>query len=58
MNLSDRIIMMHRGQILQDYRGEGKRRVRTGDLVERFEQVRRLEQLDESAAEVLARQYA
>jgi putative ABC transport system ATP-binding protein len=58
IGLSDRIIMMHGGRIIRDYQGEEKKRVRTTDLMGTFEQVRRLEQFDESAAEVLARQYA
>jgi putative tryptophan/tyrosine transport system ATP-binding protein len=57
IQLSDRIVMMHGGRIIRDYQGAEKKRLRTTDLVETFEQVRRLEQLDESAAEVLARQY-
>lgn len=57
VQLSDRIVMMHAGRIIRDYQGEEKTRVRTADLMGTFEQVRRLEQFDESAAEVLARQY-
>ncbi len=53
----DRLIMMHRGRIVYDYRGEEKARLRTTDLLEAFEEVRRLDQLDESAAELLARSY-
>src|SRR6266571_7387090 len=54
-NLGDRLIMMHRGQIIQDFRGAEKKRIRVDDLLARFEEVRRAELLDESAAEMLRR---
>jgi putative ABC transport system ATP-binding protein len=56
-SLGDRLIMMHRGQIIHDFQGAEKRRLRPDDLLSRFEQVRRAEQLDESAAEMLAESY-
>ncbi len=56
-NLGDRLIMMHRGQIIHDFQGAEKRRLRPDDLLARFEDVRRAEQLDESAAGMLAEQY-
>ena len=55
--LGDRLIMMHRGRVLHDLRGAEKRRLRPEDLLARFEEVRRMEQLDESAAELLRRAY-
>lgn len=56
-HLGDRLIMMVRGQIVYDFQGAEKRRLRPEDLIARFEAVRRAEQLDESAAEVLAETY-
>ena len=56
-SLGDRLVMMHRGQIIHDFEGAEKRRLRPDDLLARFEDVRRAEQLDESAAEMLAEQY-
>ncbi len=56
-SLGDRLIMMHRGQIIHDFQGAEKRRLRPDDLLARFEEVRRAEQLDESAALVLAETY-
>jgi len=56
-NLGDRLIMMYRGRIIHDFRGAEKRRLHAGDLLARFEEVRRSEQLDESAAELLRRAY-
>ena len=57
VNVGDRLVMMHRGRVLHDFRGAEKRRLRIEDLLARFEAVRRAEQLDESAAEMLRRQY-
>jgi len=56
-SLGDRLIMMHRGRIVHDFRGAEKKRLRADDLLARFEEVRRAELLDESAAEMLRRAY-
>ena len=56
-NLGDRLIMMHRGRIIHDFSGAERRRLRPEDLLARFEAVRRAEQLDETAAEMLRRAY-
>jgi putative ABC transport system ATP-binding protein len=55
--LGDRLIMMHRGRVIHDLRGADKKRVRAGELLERFEELRRSELLDEAAAEMLERSY-
>jgi len=55
--IGDRLIMMHRGRVLHDFRGAEKRRLRTSDLMSQFEEVRREEQLDETAAEMIRRAY-
>src|SRR5213082_3337437 len=47
--LGDRIVMMNQGRVLADYAGAERRRVRAEDLVRRFDQIRRDEQLDPSA---------
>lgn len=57
VSLGHRIIMMHRGQILHDIAGAEKKRLRSEDLLDRFEEVRRREQLDESAAALLQELY-
>jgi putative ABC transport system ATP-binding protein len=57
VHLGDRLIMMHRGQIIQDFRGAEKRRLRVDDLLGRFDEVRRADLLDETAAQMLARKY-
>lgn len=55
--LGDRAIMMDRGQIIYDISGAAKQRLRPDDWLARFEEVRRANQLDESTAEMLRRQY-
>lgn len=57
VNLGDRILMLHRGRVAHDFRGAEKRRLRPEDLVDRFEEIRRRELLDESAAEMLREAY-
>ena len=56
-SLGDRLVMMHRGRIIRDFAGAQKRRLRAEDLLEIFAEVRRLDLLDESAAELLRAQY-
>ena len=56
-HLGDRLVMMHRGAVLHDFTGAEKRRLRADELLARFEDVRRADQLDESAAEMLRRLY-
>lgn len=55
--LGDRLLMLHRGKVLLDLRGDQKRRVRAEDLLAHFEEIRRADLLDESAAELLERCY-
>ncbi|HBH53374.1 MAG TPA: ABC transporter ATP-binding protein [Planctomycetaceae bacterium] len=57
VNLGDRIVMMHRGQVLCDLQGAERARARPEDLLQRFDVVRRREQLDPSAAELLRSSY-
>jgi len=57
VHLGDRIIMMHRGEVLHDLRGTERARVRPEDLLHRFEEVRRREQLDPATAEMLRLNY-
>jgi len=56
-SLGDRLIMMHRGRIVHDLSGAEKRRLRAEDLLARFEDLRRADQLDETAAQLLERIY-
>jgi putative ABC transport system ATP-binding protein len=56
-SLGDRVIMMDRGQIVHDISGVEKQRLRPEDLLARFEEIRRANQLDPSAVEMLRAQY-
>ncbi len=55
--LGDRLVMMHRGRVIYDAEGAHKRRVRPDDLLARFEEVRRGELVDESAAAMIGALY-
>jgi putative tryptophan/tyrosine transport system ATP-binding protein len=55
--MGNRLVMMHRGAVIHDFRGAEKQRLRANDLLSRFEEVRRADQLDESAADMLRRLY-
>jgi len=57
VNLGDRIVMMHKGRVLHDLQGSERDRARPEDLLRRFEDVRRREQLDGAVAEMLACTY-
>ncbi|HCU35771.1 MAG TPA: ABC transporter ATP-binding protein [Armatimonadetes bacterium] len=53
VNLGDRLVMVHRGRILHDFTGARKHRLKTSDLLGLFDEVRRMEQLDEATAMML-----
>jgi putative ABC transport system ATP-binding protein len=57
VDLPDRIIMMHRGTVVEDYQQERKHRVRVPDLIATFDRVQKRELFDESVAEMLKPQY-
>ena len=56
-HLGDRLIMMVRGRIIHDFQGAEKQRLTPEDLLDRFDEVRRSDLLDETAASMLERQY-
>lgn len=57
VNLGDRLIMMHRGKIVYDVSGEEKKRLKAENLLNRFQALRRADQLDELAAAMLKESY-
>ena len=57
VQLGDRIIMLHKGTILHDYRSAAKQRLSIADLLERFNDVRKRELLDSSASQLIQEQY-
>jgi putative tryptophan/tyrosine transport system ATP-binding protein len=57
-SLGDRLIMMHRGEIVADISGDEKRRIRPADLMDYFDDLRRRDLLDETAALMLSETYS
>jgi putative ABC transport system ATP-binding protein len=58
VQLPRRIIMMHRGAVVEDYRDERKARARVSDLMNAFDRVRRRDLFDASVAETVLPQFA
>ena len=56
-SLGDRLVMLHQGRLISDASGASKQRLRPHDLLERFEDLRRSDQLDETAARLLREIY-
>jgi putative ABC transport system ATP-binding protein len=52
-NFGDRIIMMHKGQVVHDLQGQDRESVSAESLLDRFESIRRAEQLQQSANTLL-----
>lgn len=57
VELPDRIVMMHKGNIVEDYRNEQKKRLRIPDLLETFDRIQKRELFDETVADLLKKQY-
>jgi putative ABC transport system ATP-binding protein len=57
VNLGDRVIMMHQGAVAYRFEGADKQRLSVNDLLARFEELRRREMLDETAAVFLNASY-
>ena len=57
VDLPDRIVMMHRGRIVEDLTEEHRKRVRAADLLETFDRIQKRDLFDESVAALLAGQY-
>ncbi len=57
VDLPDRIIMMHRGRVAEDFKGADKRRLRIPDLMRAFETVAKRDLFDESVGILLLSEY-
>ncbi|MDX2194050.1 MAG: ATP-binding cassette domain-containing protein [Gemmatimonadales bacterium] len=57
VRLGDRLILMHRGRIVQDLRGTAKRWLRPEQLFRSFDELRSADLLDQRAAEVVRAGY-
>lgn len=57
VNLGDRIIMMHQGKVVYDFRGEDKKRLKVNDLLSLFDEIRRKDLIDPTVALLLQEYY-
>lgn len=57
VNLGDRMIMMHKGKVAYDFKGEDKKRLKVNDLLALFDELRRKDSIDPGVAEMLKKQY-
>ena len=57
VRLGDRVLMMHRGRVVREIRGREKQQLKVENLLATFDQLRSMELLDESAADMLRRLY-
>lgn len=57
VNMGDRILMLHNGRIVFDFSGQEKQRLKSNDLLALFDDIRRKEQIDPSAAEMINQLY-
>lgn len=56
-SLGDRLLLVHRGQVVLDVSGAAKRRLTAETITDRFDRLRRADQLDDAAARALAATY-
>jgi putative ABC transport system ATP-binding protein len=56
-SLGDRLLLVHRGRIALDVAGAAKRRLSAEAIADRFDRLRRADQLDDAAARTLAAGY-
>jgi putative ABC transport system ATP-binding protein len=57
LTLGERVIVMHRGRIVENIGGSRKRQLRVEDLLDSFDQLRSADLVDESAADMVRRLY-
>jgi len=55
--LGDRVLIMHRGRIVESIGGPRKKQLRVEELLDSFERLRSADLVDESAAEMVRRLY-
>lgn len=57
VNLGDRIIMMHKGKVAYDFKGENKKRLKVNDLLTLFDELRQKDTIDPAVAALLEECY-
>ena len=55
--MGDRILLMHRGRIVHDIDGVEKKNLRPADLLVLFDDIRKKDQIDQSVADMVAKEY-
>jgi putative ABC transport system ATP-binding protein len=55
--LGDRVLIMHRGRVVQSIGGTRKRQLRVDELLDSFDRLRSADLVDQSAAEMVRRLY-
>ncbi|MCX6265949.1 MAG: ATP-binding cassette domain-containing protein [Bacteroidetes bacterium] len=53
VNMGTRILMLHKGRIVYDFSGLEKQRLKAADLLALFDEIRKKEQVDHAAAEMI-----
>lgn len=57
ISLGDRILMLHQGKIVRDIPADEKKTLKTRDLLNFFDEIRRKEQIDQSLASLIRENY-
>ena len=57
VNLGDRIVMMHKGRVAFDFKGEEKRKLKVNDLLALFDELRQKDNIDPGVAQLLEETY-
>ncbi len=57
VNMGDRILMLHNGRIVFDFREQEKQRLKSQDLLALFDEIRQKDQIDPGIAEMINQQY-
>ncbi|MCX6304973.1 MAG: ATP-binding cassette domain-containing protein [Bacteroidetes bacterium] len=57
VSMGTRILMMHKGRIVHDFKGQEKRRLKAADLLALFDDIRKKELIDPAAAEMINQLY-
>lgn len=57
VNMGDRILMLHNGRIVYEFKGQEKQRLKSNDLLALFDEIRKKEQIDTTTAEMINQLY-
>ncbi len=57
VKMGDRILMLHKGKIVNDMNGQEKQRLKIGDLMTLFDEIRKKDQIDQTVADMIDQMY-